>query len=229
LIPSYRAPFDYARVPSCGGTGTPPWVVLPLTALQSRSRCRRSSTYLGFRATTRWSIAASRNALIQDMYNRLALNCDGSKFHPKLFERHFAQVPLRLGDAVLNLCTGTALIALEVAGRVRPHSHVVSVDFADDMLCVVRSKAADSGFANASFILDDVRCVIACSNASICCAAAVWIDSLLTASRRWRLFPKPGGLLAFTCWTEGSIAANAINRPEKLVEEFCNKFHGRMG
>jgi hypothetical protein len=38
----------------------------------------------------------------------------------------------------------------------------------------------------------------------------VWIDSLPTALRRWRGFLKPGGVVAFNGWTEGSFVAGAI-------------------
>jgi hypothetical protein len=34
------------------GTGTPPWVILPLTVIQSRSLRRRSFTDFGFRVAT---------------------------------------------------------------------------------------------------------------------------------------------------------------------------------
>jgi hypothetical protein len=52
LVRSIASPIDYARVPSCEGTGPSPWVILPLTDIQSRSRSRSSFTYLGFRAAT---------------------------------------------------------------------------------------------------------------------------------------------------------------------------------
>jgi SAM-dependent methyltransferase len=158
-------------------------------------------------------MAAARKALIRDMYNRRAPKYDNSTFHPKLAELLFAQVPLRLGDAVLDLCTGTGLIALEAARRVGTDGHVVGVDFADDMLRIARSKAEDRGFTNVSFILDDVEAAElpeASFDAVFCSAAAVWMDSLPTALRRWRGFLKPGGVLAFNGWTEGSFVAGAI-------------------
>jgi hypothetical protein len=66
LVRSIASPFDYARVPSCEGTG-PPWFMIPLMDIQSRSRCRRAHTYLGFRVATKsvfhlyttWSISNS--------------------------------------------------------------------------------------------------------------------------------------------------------------------------
>jgi hypothetical protein len=51
LVRSLASPFDYARVPSCEGTGSPPWVVIPLTVIQSRSRFGASLPILGFRVS----------------------------------------------------------------------------------------------------------------------------------------------------------------------------------
>jgi hypothetical protein len=52
LVRSLASPFDYARVPSCEGTGSPLWVVLQLTVIQSRSRFGARLPILGFRVAT---------------------------------------------------------------------------------------------------------------------------------------------------------------------------------
>jgi ubiquinone/menaquinone biosynthesis C-methylase UbiE len=162
--------------------------------------------------------AAARKALIQNMYNRRAQGYDDSPaFHRTLAQLLFAQVPLREGDAVLDLCTGTGLVALEAARRVGPRGNVVGVDFADAMLRMARAKAAESRLENVSFLLADVEHFEirgapheAAFDAAFCSAAAVWLDSLPLALRRWRALLKPGGLLAFNGWTEGSFVAGAV-------------------
>jgi hypothetical protein len=51
LVRSIASPFDYARVTSSEGTG-PTVGYSTAHGLQSRSRCRRSFTYLGFLGAT---------------------------------------------------------------------------------------------------------------------------------------------------------------------------------
>jgi hypothetical protein len=51
LVRSIASPFDYARVPSCEGTG-PTVGCSTAHGIQSRSRCRRSNTYLDFSVAT---------------------------------------------------------------------------------------------------------------------------------------------------------------------------------
>lgn len=48
---------------------------------------------------------------------------------------------------VLDVGTGTGLVALQAASRVAPHGSVLGIDLSEGMLAVARAKAAQAGFA----------------------------------------------------------------------------------
>lgn len=148
-------------------------------------------------------------ALVRDMYNARAPSYDETVFHPALARLLFSRTQLKSGDAVLDLCTGTGIVALEAARAVGPQGRVVAVDFANDMLDVAKAKAAAEGVTNVRFFVDlgeNEFDVVFCS------AAAVWLDSLPADLVRWRKALKIGGIVAFNGWSEDSFVGGAILR-----------------
>ncbi|MCI0468528.1 MAG: ubiquinone/menaquinone biosynthesis methyltransferase, partial [Nitrospirae bacterium] len=63
---------------------------------------------------------------------------------------------IKVGDTVLDACTGTGEIALLIEKKVRPSGTVTGVDFCEEMLEIARRKT-NSHKKNISFILSDIR------------------------------------------------------------------------
>jgi demethylmenaquinone methyltransferase/2-methoxy-6-polyprenyl-1,4-benzoquinol methylase len=57
---------------------------------------------------------------------------------------------LKPGDSALDVCCGTADMAIELASRVGPAGRVVGSDFSEEMLAIGRRKLADRGISSVS-------------------------------------------------------------------------------
>jgi SAM-dependent methyltransferase len=121
------------------------------------------------------------------------------------------------GDSVLELAAGPGDTGFSAAARVGPSGHLLSTDFASEMVEVARRRGAELGVENASFqvvdaadtgLPDDSADVIICRFGVMlvpdCSAALAEIGRVL----------RPGGRVAIAVWAEVErndwIAAPAI-------------------
>ncbi|KAK9841477.1 hypothetical protein WJX74_006555 [Apatococcus lobatus] len=75
-------------------------------------------------------------------------SCDvNNTFHPKVAHELVARAQLRKGWRVLELCTGTGMVALEAAELVGASGHVVGVDISASMLQEAQERVASCGRA----------------------------------------------------------------------------------
>lgn len=82
----------------------------------------------------------------------LSLNVD------RLWRRRTCrELEIRAGDRLLDICTGTADLALELARHVRPEAggHVVGVDFCREMLDLGEKKRRRAGLENLELLVAD--------------------------------------------------------------------------
>jgi protein-L-isoaspartate(D-aspartate) O-methyltransferase len=114
---------------------------------------------------------------------------------------------LQPGQRVLDLATGTAIIAIAVSPQVGDEGDVIGVDFSAVMLDQARRKIANAGLNNIQLIEADVETIdfpeyhfdgIFCSSAIVLFQD---IPALLTKGYRWL---KPDGFIAFSAYAEMS-------------------------
>ncbi len=127
--------------------------------------------------------------------------------HPENAKRLLDFVTVRSGQAILDLCTGTCLVAIPVAKTVGQQGSVIGVDMSSGMLAQAQAKIKAEGIQNLELIEADVESIdfnneqfdiIFCSSALVYISD---ISALLNKCHRWL---KPGGCLAFTSSNKGS-------------------------
>lgn len=123
----------------------------------------------------------------------------------------FAQ--LQPGQKILDVATGTGLIAIAAAQIVGDKGKVIGVDIATVLLNQAQQKIANAGLQNIDLIEGDADYldysknsfdVIFCSSAIVC-----FID-IPTVLNNWYRFLKPGGMVAFHAWDETSMMTPVI-------------------
>jgi len=153
--------------------------------------------------------AARTYAAAADHYSRGALG-----FWDRFGAATVARLPLRPGDAVLDLCCGAGASAIPAAHAVTPAGRVTGIDLAEPLLGLARARAAREGAASAEFRLGDATRTGLDSGSfdAVVCVFGVFFapDMAAFVAEMWRLV-RPGGTLAITTWGPGLFEpANSV-------------------
>ncbi|WP_041233729.1 class I SAM-dependent methyltransferase [Cylindrospermum stagnale] len=152
---------------------------------------------------------------------RTAYDQEG-KFHPRLANRLLECLSLHSGQRILDVATGTGLIAIAAAQQVGSEGYVLGVDISAGMLNQARQKIETAGLQNielmeadADFLdfQDESFDIIFCSS------ALVYLTDISNALQNWYRFLKKGGIVAFSCFSETSFMAD-------IQKKVCSKLFG---
>lgn len=136
----------------------------------------------------------------QAHFDRRAATYDQDKLHQRIVSLLVDGVRIEPGLSVLDIATGTGLVALNVAPQVGPIGKVIGIDVSDGMLAEARRKATDAQLHNVTFQQADAEHLSfpeGSFDRVFCCSALVLMKDIPRALRRWREFLKPDGVLAF--------------------------------
>lgn len=170
---------------------------------------------------------------IADLYNQRSDHYDQGDYHSRLARLLLDSVGIEPGQRVLDVATGTGIVALQAAERVGADGYVMGVDFADQMLGQARRKAESMGLKNVKFLQADVETVElphASFDVVLCSAAIIWFTDLPATLRRWHHVLKPGGKLGFNAWTETSFIYGVVL--QKIAPKYgisLPNWHGATG
>ena len=131
-------------------------------------------------------------------------------------------VPLELGQKILDVATGTGLVAIPAAEKVGSEGYVIGIDLTPGMLDQARLKIAAAKLQNIELIEADAE-YFHLSDSSFdvvfCCEAIALFPDILATLQKWYRFLKPGGFVAFTCPPETAYMAS-------LQQSLCAKILG---
>ncbi len=133
-------------------------------------------------------------------FDRRGATYDRAEIHHRIVEILAAGADIAPGLSVLDVATGTGLMAFEAARRVGPAGQVVGVDVSDGMLAEANRKAAGTGLRNIAFVLGDAERLElppARFDRLVCASALVLMSDIPRALRHWHGLLKPGGIIAF--------------------------------
>ncbi|MBG1242758.1 class I SAM-dependent methyltransferase [Nostoc sp. NZL] len=128
-------------------------------------------------------------------------------------------VQLQKGQKVLDMATGTGIIAIAVAQIIGSEGKVTGVDFSSGMLAQAQQKIEELGLQNIELIEADAEYINfndESFDVILCSTAIVYFKDILAALRKWYGFLKPGGVVSFSCCSEQSCGA-------PLIIEICGK------
>jgi arsenite methyltransferase len=159
---------------------------------------------------------------VRDFFNhRTAYDAEGSR-HPQEADRLLKFLPIKTGDRILDLATGTGLIAIAVAQIVEETGFVVGVDLSSGMLEQAREKIAHLGLNNLELREIDVELIDFEPDSFdniFCCSAITYFSDLPKILHNCYRWLKTGGYFAFSC-----PAASAYLAPLQI--EVCDRVLG---
>lgn len=129
---------------------------------------------------------------------------------------------LQRGQHILDVATGTGIVAIAAAKIVGSEGKVVGVDICPGMLNQARQKIAAEGLQNIELIEADAEYLNFTDeifDAILCTSAIVLLSDIPGALRNWHRLLKKGGLVGFSSYSEKSFIA-------PIVIKVCAKVFG---
>lgn len=148
-------------------------------------------------------------------FDRRVAGYDGSRFHRELAARLLELAELLPGEQVLDVATGTGLVALAAAGLVGERGRVLGIDISAGMIARARQNASDLELSQVSFEGADAEEVTLDGDsydAILCCSALIYLKDISRALRNWHSALRTGGKLAFTCFSDTAFRLSTMFR-----------------
>ncbi|MBD1833127.1 class I SAM-dependent methyltransferase [Cyanobacteria bacterium FACHB-472] len=144
-----------------------------------------------------------------------------SDFHPRLANRLLEISQLHSGQKILDVATGTGLVAIPAAKIVAPEGKVIGVDISTGMLSQAQQKIDAEGLQNIELIEADADKLNFSNNtfdAILCSSAIVWFTDIPCVLRLWHRFLKKGGVVVFSTFSDTSFTTYALIK--KIAQKY---------
>jgi ubiquinone/menaquinone biosynthesis C-methylase UbiE len=183
-------------------------------------------TVPGARSSSRIHVAASYDG-VGEAFDRLS-----DRFSAPLARRLLEGAEVGLGDHLLDVGTGTGVVAFPAAARVAPEGTVLGIDISEEMLATARGRAArmlEPG--NVTFRIMDAQ-ALALPDASFDVAVSLFairhLPDPLAALREMHRVVRPGGRLAVAVGSGPPLVSDAaVRRALQRVGEAWRRWRGR--
>ncbi|HEY9604617.1 MAG TPA: methyltransferase domain-containing protein [Allocoleopsis sp.] len=150
---------------------------------------------------------------IADLYSRRSLTYDESGWHAQFAHRLVELAQLCPGQHVLDIATGTGIVAIEAARIVGSEGRVVGVDISTGMLNQARQKIEALDLKTIELMLADAEVLNFPDNSFdriLCSSAFIWMADLKAALRLWHRFLKPGGLIGLHLFADTAFVGGIV-------------------
>lgn len=152
---------------------------------------------------------------IADLYSGRSAGYDNGAWHPRIAHRLVELADIQPGQKVLDLATGTGMVAIEAAEIVGDDGYVIGIDIATGMVELARQKVATLGLNNIEFQVADAEALDFPANSFdriFCSSAFIWMSDLAGALQHWHRLLKPGGILGFHAFAETAFIAGIVSQ-----------------
>ncbi len=150
----------------------------------------------------------SRKSQLKASFKALAATYDQLHFLQVCAGRLIELSPLAAGARVLDVATGTGVIALAAADRVGPTGSVVGVDLSPDMLDRARQKVSLAGLTQVELRegeAEHLEFPDESFDVVLCASSLFLVPDMLAALREWRRVLVPGGFVGISSFGPGFL------------------------
>ncbi|MBD2774149.1 class I SAM-dependent methyltransferase [Iningainema sp. BLCCT55] len=154
-----------------------------------------------------------KQQLLADFNSRT--NYDSGRFYAPVANRLIEFANMQTGQQVLDVATGTGIVALSAAQIVGASGKVIGVDISAGMLSYAKQKLAATGLENVEFIEADAEHLKFSDNSFdriLCSLAICYLTDIPAALQQWYRFLKPGAMVAFNAWAETAFPPSVLFR-----------------
>ncbi|MBF2066214.1 MAG: methyltransferase domain-containing protein [Calothrix sp. C42_A2020_038] len=154
-----------------------------------------------------------KQQLLADFNSRT--NYDNGRFYIPIAQRLIEVANLQQGHKILDIATGTGIVAFAAASKVGAQSKIIGIDISTGMLSNAKQKLAASGLQNVEFIEADAELINFEENSFdviLCSLAICYLTNITAALHKWYSFLKSGGKIVFNAWTENAFTTSVLFR-----------------
>ncbi|MBE9216474.1 methyltransferase domain-containing protein [Plectonema cf. radiosum LEGE 06105] len=165
------------------------------------------------------SKTAYKQQLLNDFNSRI--NYDKGRFYIPIANKLVEFADLQKGQKILDVATGTGIVALNAAEKVGSEGKVIGIDISTGMLSNARKKLAETSLQNVEFVEADAEVFnleVNSFDAILCSLAVCYLTDIPAALRKWYKFLKTDGFVAFNVWSENAFP------PSVLFREVANRY-----
>ncbi len=126
---------------------------------------------------------------------------------------------LSKGEQVLDVATGTAIVAIAAADQIGESGRVTGVDISPIMLAQAQEKITQAKISNIELIesdIDELDFESGSFDTIFCSSSVPWFTDIPQVFANWYRWLKPGGKIAFSCYSEKSFLT-------PLIVEVCQQ------
>jgi ubiquinone/menaquinone biosynthesis C-methylase UbiE len=149
-----------------------------------------------------------RKRRIKTTFDALAARYEGLRFVHVCATRLLELANLPQGARVLDVATGTGLVALAAAHIVGPTGRVVGVDFSAQMLEEANQKLSQTDLQNVQFVQGDAENLEfpdSSFDAVLCASSLFFVPDMARAAREFQRVLKPGARAGFSSFGAGFL------------------------
>lgn len=154
-----------------------------------------------------------KQQLLTDFNSRT--NYDNGRFYIPIANRLIEFANLQNGQKILDIATGTGIVALKAAEKVGSTGKVIGVDISTGMLANAKQKLAATNLQNVEFIEADAENLDFSDNSFdivLCSLALCYLTDIPAALRKWHRLIKTDGFIAFNVWAENAFPPSVVFR-----------------
>ncbi|HBE33081.1 MAG TPA: methyltransferase [Cyanobacteria bacterium UBA11369] len=152
---------------------------------------------------------------IADLYSRRSDTYDQSEWHQQIAHRLVEYAQIGRGQQVLDMATGTGMVAIEAAQIVGDEGRVIAVDISTGMLEQLKRKIETLKLNNIEIMLADAEALELTENSCdriLCSSALIWLMDIPATLRIWHQFLKPGGIIGFHGFADTAFIGGVIQK-----------------
>lgn len=150
---------------------------------------------------------------IADLYSRRSHSYDNSAWHDRIARKLVDYANIKSDSQVLDIGTGTGMVALYAASQLGPGGSVIGIDISEGMIERAKSKLHSAHTPNVRFELGDGELLGYAPNSFdfiFCGSAFIWMTDLHATLTHWRERLKPDGKVGFHAFSESAFVAGVV-------------------
>lgn len=147
-------------------------------------------------------------------------NHSASRFFPFTADRLVGILRPLPGSKILDVATGTGVVAMAMAQAVGQNGRVIGVDLSEAMMAEAENSFKKFGLDNIDlFTMDGAKLDFKNNyfDHVTCSFGLFFMPDMVAALKEWRRVLKPGGKVIFSCFDEGAFSPMADRFAELLM------------